>query len=196
MDIKLSIYNFLRLFDSKVRGFDVFTIGFGIVLVHSILIYAYMLYTNKFSRYFSKFKKTSDFLPIAIDNIALAIVEQAAFTVFLKLAFERLIGDRKIARFLTCALFSFSHVLNFNVFYEIPTITIQMFNSLIMSLIYTKLDVLDAFILHMFCNLFGVVITYTTWKIISSNRIFQGKTYFTPVSVETTLMNNNIAKTD
>ncbi len=196
MDIKLLIYNFLRLFDSKLRGVDVFKFGFGIVIIHTILIYSYMIYTNKFSKYFSKFKKSSDFIPIAIDNIALAIVEQASFTVFLKLAFERLIGDKKVARFLTCALFSFSHVLNFNVYYELPTITIQMFNSLVMSLVYTKLDVLDSFILHMFCNLFGVFITWSTWKIITSNRIFQEKRYFTPVSVETTLINNNVAKID
>lgn len=175
MDIKQSIYNFLRLFDSKLRCvvdklfIDVFKFCFGIVIIHTILI-SYILYTNKFSKYFSKFKKNSDFIPIAIDNIAIAILEQASFRVIFKLAFERLIGDKKVTRFLTCALFSSLHVSNFNIYYKLPTITIKMFNSLVMSLVYTKLYVLDSFILHMFCNLFGVFITWSTWKIITSNR--------------------------
>ncbi len=192
MDIKYKFYDFLKYADNKLDQYDLVKLSFTIVIIHTLILYTYLYFSGKLIRYFAKFKNDKDFINIGLENVSIAIVEQSCFPVYMRMALTRIIGDRKLARFFTCVSFSVSHVFMFNLFYELPTIVLQVMTSFILSLIYTKMDTLDAFILNMFINVFGVFITYMSWKFLFKTRLFQGKTFITPVTVESTILNSGI----
>ncbi len=190
MDLRLSIYDFLRSTDVTLNEIDYIKASFALVFIHTIILYSYLFASGKLIRYFGKIKSDKDFFFVCMDSVSIAVIEQACFTVYLKLALTKIIGDRKLARFFTCLIFTGSHVANFNLVNEIPTIILQMITTFAMSLVYTKMDVLDAFILNIFCNVFSVLIKYAFWKILFKARLFQGKTFITPIIVESTGSSN------
>lgn len=192
MDIKYKIYDFLKYTDDKLSQYDLVKLSFTIVIIHTFILYTYLYFSGKLIRYFAKFKNDKEFITIGLENVSFAIVEQSCFPVYMRMALTRIVGDRKLARFFTCISYASSHVFMFNLFYELPTIMLQVISSFILSLIYTRMDILDAFILNMFISVFGVLITYMSWKFLFKTRLFQGKTFITPVTVESTILNSGI----
>jgi hypothetical protein len=198
MDFKTSVHNFLKDTDICLHNIDIYKLSIAIVLLQSILINTYLYFSGKFIKYFAKFKNESDFIDIAFESITVAVVEQACLTVYMKTVLIKIIGDRKLARFFTCLFFSGIHVFNLNVCYKIPTIIPHLITSFLMSLIYTKIDPLEAFIINILINVFSVLITYLIWKLIYKTRLFYGKGLVTPI-LDSSILNqriNSIAKTD
>lgn len=192
MDIKYKIYDFLKYADNQLNQFDLIKLSFTIVIIHTFILYTYLYYSGKLIRYFAKFKNDKEFINIGLENMSIAIVEQSFFPVYMRLALIRIFGNKKLARFFSCISLTSSHVFMFNLFYELPTIILQIMLSFILSLIYTKMDILDAFILNMLINIFGVLITYIFWKFIFKTHFFQAKTFITPIIVDSTIINSGI----
>jgi hypothetical protein len=190
MSIKVSIYDFLRDTDTKLS--EPLKIGMSVVFIHTLILYSYLYFSGKLIRYFARFKNDKEFITLGLESVTIAVIEQSCFPVYMRTALTRILADRKLSRFFTCVMYTGSHVLNFNLFYELPTILIQTISAFIMSLIYTKMDTLDAFILNMFINIFGVMLTYLSWKFLFKTRLFQGKTFIAPISVEQTVIGSNI----
>ena len=183
MNIKTVIYNFLREIDTKINKFNYINISFIVVITHTIILFSYLYVNGKLIKHLCKFKNNLDFLFGCIDNITIALIEQTCFPLYMNVILFKIIGDKEIARFFTCLLFTISHVLNFNLFYEIPTITLQLSTSFLMSLIYTKIDIIDSYFLNIFVNIFNVIITYLIWKFIFKISILQKKKLFAPVKI-------------
>ncbi len=192
-NLSLSAKEFLTNFDSITP--NPFVTGLCVVTFHGILFYSYLIWTGRVRGFFSRIKSNKDFFEIALDSMWAGILEQASMLVYLKIFFDRIFGDKYLVRIMISVIFTVVHVGSFNTYYEYITLILQSFNILILSLVYTRLDHVESFIVHMMCNFYGLVITYTVYQLIIKTKLFRTKLMnITPINIENNIINS--AKVD
>ncbi len=192
-NLSLSAKEFLTNFDSITP--NPFVTGLCVVTFHGILFYSYLIWTGRVRGFFSRIKSNKDFFEIALDSMWAGILEQASMLVYLKIFFDRIFGDKYLVRIMISVIFTVVHVGSFNTYYEYITLILQSFNILILSLVYTRLDHVESFIVHMMCNFYGLVITYTVYQLMIKTKLFRTKLMnITPINIENNIINS--AKVD
>ncbi len=160
------------------------TASLSIILFYVTILYSYLFIKNRVRSHLSKVKTEKDFIDIGFDSLLLAMIEQASFMVYFREAFNLLLHDKIVIRFITCVLFSLTHVLSFNNWNDTFILFLQLSTTFSLSLVYTKMLPLYSFLLHSINNTLGVVITFALYKLIIKRNLFQGKIYFAPINVE------------
>lgn len=172
-----------RSFDQLIGNNDLLHVTI-LIIFHSLIIHAYLIYTNKLRGYYSKIKNEKIFINLFFDNTMIAIIEQACYVVYVPDVLKLLKMTRHFTRVLISLVYCISHTITFNLFYETLTIVFQLVNSFLIMMIYLKNDILFSLLLNVYCNTVWIIINYLVYKFLLSTRLLQGKIYFAPINID------------